>query len=110
MSREDAAKLQAARSQQEKDEDESDDEEETEIDPDEDEKLGYKVKVAGIKQRPINEDSGEQSEEYDNELDNPMGDIIEDSEKSTVSPSNYYMWDEPLSSMRVTVASFKNNP
>ena len=26
------------------------------------------------------------------------------------SPKDYYMWDQPLSSMQVTVASFENNP
>jgi len=79
----------------------------------EDERLGFTVKVAGIKQKPARQDSFLENNSIEEE------DIIgEDgsnarSQGRQVNPGaekDFYMWDEPLSSMQVTVSSFENNP
>lgn len=90
------------------------------------EKNGFSVEVAGIRQRNLRKDDSDEGDENDNQSPQMTVDSEESEEMeeagdmkmgknqtapiSGPSPKDYYMWDQPLSSMQVTVASFENNP
>ena len=74
------------------------------------------MRVAGIRQRNLVRDESDDEQdvsevEEETESGEEEGGIIKQNmQGQNLSSRDFYLWDEPLSSMQVTVASFENNP